>query len=238
MRAGVLAGGLAHVCVPGARACHGCLVRPRASRPSAPSYPPPPTHTHVGRRTIESELQLSLEDVFESVDSQPLASASIAQARTSDVGGCVCARARARKRARAGRPLPPPPTRSRRPHTRAPPTHPHTQAHAAVLRGSRKEHAHAPTCPALPPPTHSPTHTRQVHAAVLRGSRKEVVIKVLKPGVEDVLTTGELVRVCGGVRAGGRPLHTHPHTRACEPAARARPPPHPTLAPPHRPPCA
>jgi len=31
----------------------------------------------------------------------------------------------------------------------------------------------------------------QVHAAVLRGSNKEVVIKVLKPGVEDVLTTGE-----------------------------------------------
>ena len=29
----------------------------------------------------------------------------------------------------------------------------------------------------------------QVHAARLRGSQKEVVIKVLKPGVEDVLTT-------------------------------------------------
>ncbi|KAJ7536640.1 hypothetical protein O6H91_12G076000 [Diphasiastrum complanatum] len=29
----------------------------------------------------------------------------------------------------------------------------------------------------------------QVHAARLRGSRKEVVIKVLKPGVEDILTT-------------------------------------------------
>ena len=29
----------------------------------------------------------------------------------------------------------------------------------------------------------------QVHAAVLKSSRKEVVIKVLKPGVEDVLTT-------------------------------------------------
>ena len=29
----------------------------------------------------------------------------------------------------------------------------------------------------------------QVHAAVLRGSNKEVVIKVLKPGVQDVLTT-------------------------------------------------
>jgi len=29
----------------------------------------------------------------------------------------------------------------------------------------------------------------QVHAAVLRGSNKEVVIKVLKPGVEDILTT-------------------------------------------------
>lgn len=28
----------------------------------------------------------------------------------------------------------------------------------------------------------------QVHAAVLKGSRKDVVIKVLKPGVEDVLT--------------------------------------------------
>ena len=27
------------------------------------------------------------------------------------------------------------------------------------------------------------------HAAVLRGSNKEVVIKVLKPGVEDILTT-------------------------------------------------
>lgn len=29
----------------------------------------------------------------------------------------------------------------------------------------------------------------QVHEAVLRASNKEVVIKVLKPGVEDVLTT-------------------------------------------------
>lgn len=28
----------------------------------------------------------------------------------------------------------------------------------------------------------------QVHAARLRGSQKEVVIKVLKPGIEDVLT--------------------------------------------------
>ena len=39
----------------------------------------------------------------------------------------------------------------------------------------------------------------QVHAAVLRGSGKEVVIKVLKPGVEDTLTTGG-----PGGRAGGR----------------------------------
>jgi aarF domain-containing kinase len=31
----------------------------------------------------------------------------------------------------------------------------------------------------------------QVHAAVLKSSNKEVVIKVLKPGVEDVLATGE-----------------------------------------------
>ena len=31
----------------------------------------------------------------------------------------------------------------------------------------------------------------QVHAAVLKGSNKDVVIKVIKPGVEDVLTTGE-----------------------------------------------
>jgi aarF domain-containing kinase len=29
----------------------------------------------------------------------------------------------------------------------------------------------------------------QVHAARLLGSQKEVVIKVLKPGVEDILTT-------------------------------------------------
>lgn len=29
----------------------------------------------------------------------------------------------------------------------------------------------------------------QVHEAILRASNKEVVIKVLKPGVEDVLTT-------------------------------------------------
>ena len=33
--------------------------------------------------------------------------------------------------------------------------------------------------------------SRQVHAAVLKGSNKDVVIKVIKPGVEDVLTTGE-----------------------------------------------
>ncbi|PSC67556.1 hypothetical protein C2E20_8783 [Micractinium conductrix] len=59
------------------------------------------------RRTVESELGMSLEDVFASVDREPLATASIAQ----------------------------------------------------------------------------------VHSAVLRGSNKEVVIKVLKPGVEDVLTT-------------------------------------------------
>jgi aarF domain-containing kinase len=30
-----------------------------------------------------------------------------------------------------------------------------------------------------------------VHAAVLKSSNKEVVIKVLKPGVEDILATGE-----------------------------------------------
>lgn len=66
-----------------------------------------PVPFEVIRRTVESELRLSLEDVFVSVDLQPLATASIAQ----------------------------------------------------------------------------------VHAAVLRGSNKEVVIKVLKPGVEDVLTT-------------------------------------------------
>jgi aarF domain-containing kinase len=66
-----------------------------------------PVPFEVIRRTIESDLGLSLEDVFVSVDSAPLATASIAQ----------------------------------------------------------------------------------VHAAVLRGSNKDVVIKVLKPGVEDVLTT-------------------------------------------------
>jgi len=61
----------------------------------------------VIRQIVETELGMSLEDVFESVDPVPLASASIAQ----------------------------------------------------------------------------------VHAAVLRGSRREVVIKVLKPGVEDSLIT-------------------------------------------------
>ncbi|GAB4822495.1 hypothetical protein N2152v2_009541 [Parachlorella kessleri] len=66
-----------------------------------------PVPFSVIRRTVESELRMSLEDVFVSVDATPLASASIAQ----------------------------------------------------------------------------------VHAAVLRGSNKEVVIKVLKPGVQDVLTT-------------------------------------------------
>ena len=59
------------------------------------------------RRTVEAELGMTLEDVFESVDPVPLASASVAQ----------------------------------------------------------------------------------VHAAILRGSRREVVIKVLKPGVEDTLVT-------------------------------------------------
>lgn len=50
------------------------------------------------------------------------------------------------------------------------------------------------TCrvPAMPAPAAS-----QVHAAVLRGSNKEVVIKVLKPGVEDVLTTGEACKEHG-----------------------------------------
>ncbi|KAL4449557.1 hypothetical protein ABPG77_007201 [Micractinium sp. CCAP 211/92] len=66
-----------------------------------------PVPFEVIRRTVESELGMGLEDVFASVDREPLATASIAQ----------------------------------------------------------------------------------VHAAVLRGSNKEVVIKVLKPGVEDVLTT-------------------------------------------------
>ena len=40
----------------------------------------------------------------------------------------------------------------------------------------------------------------QVHSAVLAGSRKEVVIKVLRPGTEDVLLTDlnfVSVRVCG-----------------------------------------
>jgi len=66
-----------------------------------------PVPFDIIRRTIESDLGMSLEDVFESVDPVPLASASVAQ----------------------------------------------------------------------------------VHSAVLRGSRQEVVIKVLKPGVEDTLVT-------------------------------------------------
>ena len=45
----------------------------------------------------------------------------------------------------------------------------------------------------VPPPQSAPSppinFLPQVHAAVLKGSRKNVVIKVLKPGVEDVLTT-------------------------------------------------
>lgn len=67
----------------------------------------PPVPFDTIRRTVESELGLALEDVFESVEQTPLASASVAQ----------------------------------------------------------------------------------VHAAVLRGSRRDVVIKVLKPGVEDTLVT-------------------------------------------------
>ena len=67
----------------------------------------PPVPYSTIRKIIEKELGLNLEDVFESVDPEPLATASIAQ----------------------------------------------------------------------------------VHAAVLRGSGKDVVIKVLKPGVEDTLTT-------------------------------------------------
>lgn len=67
----------------------------------------PPVPFEVIRKTVEAELGMALEDVFESVDTVPLASASIAQ----------------------------------------------------------------------------------VHSAVLRGSRREVVLKVLKPGVEDTLTT-------------------------------------------------
>ena len=44
----------------------------------------------------------------------------------------------------------------------------------------------------FPHPVHplcAPPFTLQVHAAVLRNSNKTVVLKVLKPGVEDVLTT-------------------------------------------------
>ena len=67
----------------------------------------PPIDFSVIRGIVEKELGMALEDVFETVDPKPLATASIAQ----------------------------------------------------------------------------------VHAAVLRGSGKEVVIKVLKPGVEDTLTT-------------------------------------------------
>lgn len=48
----------------------------------------------------------------------------------------------------------------------------------------------------------------QVHAAVLRGSNKEVVIKVLKPGTEDVLTTdmnfvSRSYLLCAGAVANG-----------------------------------
>lgn len=67
----------------------------------------PPVPFPTIRRTVEAELGMALEDVFESVDPIPLASASVAQ----------------------------------------------------------------------------------VHAAILRGSRRDVVIKVLKPGVEDTLVT-------------------------------------------------
>lgn len=65
----------------------------------------PPVKFEIIRRTIEKDLGMSLEDIFESVETEPLASASIAQ----------------------------------------------------------------------------------VHAAVLRGSKRDVVIKVLKPQVEDTL---------------------------------------------------
>lgn len=122
------------------------------------------------RRTVESELRLSLEDVFVSVDLQPLATASIAQVAPSPrfvlpavrvagwgrEGGCG---PRGRASSASGTPPPPSP-----PHR-------------------------APVC-LLPA-------AWQVHAAVLRGSNKEVVIKVLKPGVEDVLTTGGCWRCCG-----------------------------------------
>jgi hypothetical protein len=48
----------------------------------------------------------------------------------------------------------------------------------------------------------------QVHSAVLAGSRKEVVIKVLRPGTEDVLLTdlnfvSGWVCVWGGGAGGG-----------------------------------
>ena len=51
----------------------------------------------------------------------------------------------------------------------------------------------------------------QVHCATLRASNKEVVIKVLKPGVEDVLTTDLSFLV--------RPANTAPASSLCKSCA-------------------
>jgi hypothetical protein len=59
------------------------------------------------RRTIESELRMSLEDVFESVDAQPLATASIAQAGAhgSHMAGCAACAAHQLACTASARPL-------------------------------------------------------------------------------------------------------------------------------------
>lgn len=76
---------------------------------------------------------------------------------------------------------------------------------AGCLRPAAAVPSHAPWPCLLPTPPRPRLRPLQVHAAVLRGSNKEVVIKVLKPGVEDVLTTGgcRLRPACiGGAVAG------------------------------------
>ncbi len=121
---------------------------------------------------------MGLEDVFASVDREPLATASIAQVGRWPKLAERCLLPADRLGAAAG------------------------ALHGCHARRAQRGGGGGVVCvcgggPLGKPPAVHPhliqllaATAAQVHAAVLRGSNKEVVIKVLKPGVEDVLTTG------------------------------------------------
>jgi hypothetical protein len=161
-----------------------------------------PVPFEVIKQTIREELSQPIEDVFLYIDPKPLATASIAQVRAAAAGRGAGPRQaarplqRAESVARRGRPgsslaqccsgacaagL----LCCRRRRRRRAPGLQRPVRWLAGWAGGCCAQAQAQAQPS-PLPRLLPA---QVHSAILKASNKEVVLKVLKPGVEDTLTT-------------------------------------------------